>query len=53
MNTQPANEAKNPDVRGAEAAMVRAAEAARTTAKQYNIPIVVQKNGRTVKLAVQ
>jgi pyrimidine deaminase RibD-like protein len=52
MNTKPISQAKTADLRGMEAALVRASEAARATAKQFNIPIVVEKNGQIVKLAV-
>jgi flavin-binding protein dodecin len=52
MDSKVLSKQKTSDVRAAEAAMARAAQAARTTAKQFNIPIVVQKNGHIVKLAV-
>jgi hypothetical protein len=52
MNTNPISRAKTVDLRSLETALARAAEAARATAKQFNIPIVVQQNGQLVKLAV-
>ena len=53
MNTKPISQAKNPDLRGLEAALERAAEMARATAKQFNIPLVIQQNGQMVKLLVK
>jgi thiamine pyrophosphate-dependent acetolactate synthase large subunit-like protein len=51
MNTKPISQARTADLRGMEAALARASEAARATAKQFNIPIVVEQNGQLVKLA--
>jgi hypothetical protein len=52
MDSKILSKQKTNEVRGAEAAMARAAQAARATAKQFNIPIVVRQNGQTVKLTV-
>jgi hypothetical protein len=52
MSVNPMANAKTADFRNAHAALLRAAEAARATAKQFNIPIVAQRNGQIVKLAV-
>lgn len=53
MNTKPMSEAKSADLRGAQAALNRAALAARAIAKQFNIPIVIQQHGKMVRLEVK
>jgi hypothetical protein len=53
MNPKPISEAKSADLRNAPAALARAAQAAREIAKQFNMPIVIQQNGKVVKLVVQ
>ena len=53
MNTKPISQAKNPDLRGLEAALARATDLARATAKQFNLPLVIQQNGQMVKLIVK
>jgi hypothetical protein len=52
MNVNPMANAKTADFRNAHAALLRAAEAALATAKKFNVPMVAQKNGQEVKLAV-
>jgi flavin-binding protein dodecin len=52
MDSKVLSKQKTSEVLAAEAAMARAAQAARATAKQFNILIVVQQNGQIVKLAV-
>jgi hypothetical protein len=51
-NPKPISQAKDPDLRGAVAAMQRAAASARATAKQTNTYLVVEQNGQLVNLAV-
>jgi hypothetical protein len=51
-NPKPISQAKDADLRGAAVAMLRAAEAARAIAKQTNTYLVVQENGKLMKLAV-
>jgi hypothetical protein len=51
-NLKPISEAKDPDLRGAVAAMQRAAKSARAIAKQTNTYLVVEQNGKLVKLQV-
>ncbi len=53
MNTKPMSEAKTEDFRGIEAALARAAEIARETAKQFNTPLILQKDGQRVRQYVQ
>ncbi|MDI9334791.1 MAG: hypothetical protein QM533_10485 [Cytophagales bacterium] len=53
MNPNPMANAKTADFRNAHAALLRAAEAARATAKQFNVPMVARKSGQAVKLAVK
>ena len=51
-NPKPISEAKDPDLRGAMAAMQRAALAAREIAKQTNTPLIIQVDGKLVRLKV-
>jgi hypothetical protein len=51
-NLKPISQAKDPDLRGAVAAMQRAAQSARLIAKQTNTYLVVEQNGQLVKLTV-
>lgn len=53
MNPKPMSEAKNKDFHHVEAALKRAAQRAREIAKQTNTPLIVQQNGRMVKLKVE
>ena len=52
MNSKPISQAKDPDLRNAQAAMKRAEQRAREIAKQTNTSLVVQRNGRMVLLKV-
>ncbi len=40
---------KDPDIRGAEPAMHRAAQAARRIAKATNTPLIIWENGKIVE----
>lgn len=51
-NQRPITEARNPDLRGIPAALARAAKRAEELAKQTNTYLVVQQNGKLVKLKV-
>ena len=51
-NPKPISEAKDPDFRGAMAAMQRAALHAREIAKQTNTPLIIQQDGKLVRLKV-
>jgi hypothetical protein len=51
-NPKPISQAKDPDLRGAVAAMQRAAASARAIAKQTNTYLVVEQNGQLVNLVV-
>jgi len=46
MNPKPISQAKDPDLRHAQAAMNRAAQVARKIAIQTNTPLVVVENGQ-------
>ncbi|MDE2420200.1 MAG: hypothetical protein KGO49_03325 [Gammaproteobacteria bacterium] len=46
MNTKPISQAKDPDLRNAQAAMNRAGQAARKIAIQTNTALVVVRNGQ-------
>jgi hypothetical protein len=52
MNQKSISEANTADFRRIQAALARAAEAARSTAKLFNTPLIVQQNGQLVKLMV-
>ena len=49
-NTRPISEAKNSDLRGIPAALVRASLRAKELAQQTNTYLVVQRNGQLLKL---
>lgn len=51
-NPKPISEAKDPDFRGAMAAMQRAALQARDIAKQTNTPLIILQDGKLVRLKV-
>ena len=46
-------EAKDPDLRASAAAMKRAAESARKTAIQTNTGIVIQRDGKLVRISAK
>lgn len=50
VNTKPISEAKSPSLRAIPAALERAAKRARDIAKETNTYLVVQRNGKLVKL---
>ena len=50
MNPKPLKQAKTKDFQYVQAALERAAKRAREIAKQTNTPLVIQQNGRMVKL---
>ena len=52
MKSTPMSEAKTADFRSIEAALARAADIAHAMSKQFNTPLIVQKNGELIKLAV-
>jgi hypothetical protein len=51
-NTRPISEAKSSDLRGIPAALARAAKRAEEIARQTNTYLVVQRNGKLLKLKV-
>ena len=52
-NLKPLSEAKDPDLRHAMAAMLRAAQAARKIAIQTNTALIVVRNGQRLALTGQ
>lgn len=50
MNTKPISQAKDPDIRNAQAAMNRAALAARKIAIQTNTAVIIVENGQLRKI---
>jgi hypothetical protein len=53
MNTKNITEAKDPDLRASGAALLRAAELARTTAIQTGTHIVIVKDGKLTRVPAQ
>lgn len=51
MNPKPISHAKDPDIRNAQAAMNRAALAARKIAIQTNTSLIVVQNGQTREIS--
>ena len=51
MNPKPISQAKDPDIRNAQAAMNRAALAARKIAIQTNTSVIVVENGQLRKIS--
>jgi hypothetical protein len=52
INTKPISEAKTVDFRNLRAALDRASQAARAAAIQHKTPLIIQQNGKMVKLVV-
>jgi len=53
MKTKDISEAKDADLRGAMAALQRAADSARKTAIQTDTGIVIQKDGKLTRISAQ
>ena len=49
MNRKKKRRVKDPDIRGAEAALKRAAKTARRIAKATNTPLIVWEDGKVVE----